>query len=387
VDEVLRLRASHGDLQESLHSLQDGVRRSGERLASVEQALADLAAGPRGDCPAEFPFPYRADRGARPSRCCGVASNCDGWPLDADRAGECCGAAHVAMPATYRYDAPRGPVGCEGYAWWALLEEKSTPLWPAMKAVAEKQSREDAEALAAAGYKANKITWAGKDDLDNADVNRARQYVGSAWGKSGARQLATAQKFMGVRPEHDFLEIGCGALNAGQFFIHHLDAGRYVCVDPNEILREKSVRESATLQRNISAKRPRFVGRDDFDPRPAAALGAHGLFDRSWSHSVLSHAADWQLLQYFEVIAATLRPVSGVAMASLRFSDSDGRKMDASHDTSWIYPGVSYFDFAEARCMAQRAGLELSLLPQARLFMTEVVPAEHHDWVVMRRPA
>merc|ERR1712194_483058 len=141
--------------------------------------------------------------------------------------------------------------------------------------------------------------------------DRARQYVGSAWGISGMRQLETARKWMGLKPGYDFLEIGCGALNAGQFFMHELAVGKYTCVEPNAILHEQSIAESDTLRGNMSSQQPRLIIRDDFDPRLDIQPGFK--FDRTWSHSVLSHAADWQLMQYFEVMAAVLKPSTGVA--------------------------------------------------------------------------
>jgi len=172
-------------------------------------------------------------------------------------------------------------------------------------------------------------------------------------------------------------------MNAGQFFMHFLQADRYVCVEPNSVLHVKSAEASPLLQQNMSTKWPRMVSRSDFDPRPAIKPGR--LFNRTWSHSVLSHAADWQLMQYFEVMAAVLEPSSGIGMASIRFSLGNGEAEWASHEAAWVYPSVSYFDFGEARCMAKRAGLDLELLPEARLFMTEVVPNEYHDWIRMKR--
>lgn len=227
--------------------------------------------------------------------------------------------------------------------------------------------------------------WSGGNDahLRNAEAKEARDYVASTWGRSGWRQFEIARRFLNLTAGHDFLEIGCGAMNAGQFFLHFLQADRYVCVEPNSVLHVKSAEASPSLQQNISAKRPQMVARDDFDPRPAMKAGR--FFNRTWSHSILSHAADWQLMQYFEVMAAVLEPSSGIGMASIRFSLGNGEAEWASHEAAWVYPSVSYFDFGEARCMAKRAGLELELLPEARLFMTEVVPNEYHDWIRMKR--
>jgi len=340
-------------------------------------------------CPEGYPYPYKVDDLLIPNHCCKVAVNCNKEPISSTKEFECCGAEDVPMPITYRYEPPNGTsLECDKYPWWRMLEGTGGPFWPLMKHAAEKNPKVKKQSPASADSQPDRErrVWAGGNDssLAAADVNLAIDYVGSAWGRSGWRQFETAQKFMGLRPEHNFLEIGCGALNAGQFFLSYLDVSRYVCVEPNTVLYNLSVSANSDLQRNISRKRPAIVARDDFDPRPGAKRGR--LFDRSWSHSVLSHAADWQLMQYFEVMAAVLQPSTGVGMASMRFSDGMGAPEIPTHDTSWVYPGVSYFDFPEAQCMALRAGLELSLVPEGRLFMTEVVPNELHDWVRMRRP-
>lgn len=316
-----------------------------------------------------------------------------GGALNSSKPFECCGGEDIGLPRTYRYTPPKGgPLPCSNYSWWGMLRNASRPLWQIMKAAAEASSRADDAAMLAEGWLLNSSqlaaresirVWAGSDaELAGADVHKARRYVGSAWGRSGQRQAEAARRFLDLRPGHDFLEVGCGALNAGQFFLQFLADARYVCVEPNTVLHEESIAASPELKASIESKQPLLIARDDFDPRPG--LKAERRFDRSWSHSVLSHAADWQLMQYFEVMKAVLNPSTGVGMASIRFSDAGGQAEWPSHDAHWIYPGVSYFDFGEAKCMAERAGLELTLVPEARLFMIEVVPAEHHDWIRMQ---
>lgn len=335
-------------------------------------------------CPPQTPWPYRNGSGVFLDSCCSDPLSCWGGPLDPHRARECCYGRSETMPVTYRYLTPTlGEEPCEVYDWWQLLASRTDSLWQAMKDIAKIVSQADADALAKSGYKGKKVTWSGKDEaLDGADVDKARHYVGSFWGKSGWRQFQTLRKFVGLETDQQLLEVGCGAMNAGQFFLPYLDKNSYVCVEPNEVLHKQSIRDHPGLAGNSTQKAAVFIARDDFDPRPK--VGEEMLFDRTWSHSVLSHAADWQLMQYFEVMAAVLKP-DGVGMASLRFSDVTGREEEPSHDTSWIYPGVSYFSFPEAKCMAKRVGLELELVPEARLFFTKVCPNEFHDWVRIRR--
>eukprot|EP00931_Biecheleriopsis_adriatica_P050087 TRINITY_DN28995_c0_g1_i2.p1 TRINITY_DN28995_c0_g1~~TRINITY_DN28995_c0_g1_i2.p1 ORF type:complete len:405 (-),score=64.52 TRINITY_DN28995_c0_g1_i2:63-1277(-) len=342
------------------------------------------AGGKHPDCPAGFPYAFSEDRLYEGySHCCSVNVSCGGKPLHSEQGQYlCCGGAHKPFPGekkrelrknlTYRYTVPtHQQPRCEDFTWWQELEREEGPLWVKMRSKAAATDEEDP-------------TWAGADKkLNDADAQTARRYVGSALSVSGERQLLTAKKFMDVQPGHSFLEIGCGAFYAGFQFASYVEDTAYACVEPNKMLHEQSAADSPEMQEVIEEKHVRFVTRDDFDPRPELGEDAH--FDRSWSHSILSHAADWQLMQYFEVMAKVLKPFTGVGMASIRFSDGVGYPVEASHDQHWIYPSVSYFDFAEARCMARRAGLSLELVPEARLFMTEVVPFEIHDWIRMRR--
>jgi SAM-dependent methyltransferase len=217
---------------------------------------------------------------------------------------------------------------------------------------------------------------------DRSALREARRYVATD-EESGRRQLALLQR-EGCRPSSRVLEVGCGALHAGIPTIEYLDPGNWVGIDPNGWLIDAALTSPGNRQL-VEAKRATFLNVDDFD---ASSLGRS--FDHVLSHSVLSHAAHWQLPLFLHNVVKVLAP-AGRIIASIRLAEGnafgsigspDGRD---SHDESWVYPGVSWFTFATVEREARSEGLEVSLKPE----YTEVYIAgrnrERHDWLVFSR--
>jgi SAM-dependent methyltransferase len=59
-----------------------------------------------------------------------------------------------------------------------------------------------------------------------------RHIVGGLWEELGALQFEYLVS-SGLRPEHYFLDIGCGSFRGGRHFIPYLEPGRYFGVDRN----------------------------------------------------------------------------------------------------------------------------------------------------------
>ena len=206
----------------------------------------------------------------------------------------------------------------------------------------------------------------------------AIQYVGTD-GLSGKLQRDLLKR-EGALPSSRVLEVGCGSLNAGLVIMRYLAAG----IDPNEWLREAAIQKPA-IRKIVDDKAPRFLSRDDFD---ASELGMQ--FDYVLSHSVLSHAAHWQLDQYLKNTAKVLAP-GGRILASIRLAEgnefgSDGSKDgEDSMDEEWVYPGVSWFKRSTVDETAARNGLEARLVPEHTAFYTRTKPGEVHDWIVFSK--
>ena len=86
-----------------------------------------------------------------------------------------------------------------------------------------------------------------------------RNYVGGQWlwDQVGKLQLDFLVE-RGLRPSHCLLDVGCGCLRAGRFFIKYLDAGNYLGLEKQEELVATGLAEE--LERSIQEeKRPEFV--------------------------------------------------------------------------------------------------------------------------------
>ena len=145
-------------------------------------------------------------------------------------------------------------------------------------------------------------------------MNEAQQYVGTD-ETSGGLQLELLKR-EGCVPSSKVLDIGCGCLSAGLPIMRYLDIGNYVGIEPNRWLIEAAL-ESEEDKAIFVGKNARILFRDDFN---ASEIGTR--FDFVLAHSVLSHAAHWQLGQFLGNSASVLGPW-GKIMASIRLAEGN----------------------------------------------------------------
>lgn len=127
-----------------------------------------------------------------------------------------------------------------------------------------------------------------------------RAYVGGedpeAWYGIGRLQFhfLVAQ---GLRPDHVFLDVACGALRLGQFLIPYLDPGRYFGLDvqPELVEAARGVEISEDL---LALKRPVFGFNGDFD------VSFADPFDAAIAQSLFTHMGEADIAACF----AALRP-------------------------------------------------------------------------------
>jgi SAM-dependent methyltransferase len=215
-----------------------------------------------------------------------------------------------------------------------------------------------------------------------ADRVRARAYVGTD-DRSGLAQFEILMR-EGLCPTSRVLEIGCGALHAAVPILHYLEPGLYAGIDPNVWLRRAQLHRWE-VRRLAREKRPQFLSNEDFDARELEIQ-----FDYVLSHSILSHAAHWQLEPFFRNAGAVLAP-GGRILASIRLAEGNAFgspgsscKGDSRHP-SWVYPGVSWFTLKTVQAAAGAAGLTVQCKPEYTALLTAQRPNEVHDWLLATR--
>ena len=104
----------------------------------------------------------------------------------------------------------------------------------------------------------------------------------------GRAQLITLLR-QGLNPESQFLEIGCGCLRAGYWFIHLLNPGGYHGIEPNRELLQAG-KEILFDPGFLEQKRPSFDHNTEFD------LDVFGTrFDFFLARSIWTHASKGQI--------------------------------------------------------------------------------------------
>jgi len=129
----------------------------------------------------------------------------------------------------------------------------------------------------------------------------------------------------------------------------------------------------------------RFAYNDRFDPSEFNIK-----FDYIISHSILSHAAYWQLPLFIENVSRSIKKGTKI-LASLHFTEGNiygdrgysGTELDFKE---WIYPYVSYFRKETIENVAKQYGYKLTIndfVPA--MLITRAHPAANHSWVILEK--
>lgn len=195
----------------------------------------------------------------------------------------------------------------------------------------------------------------------------AKAYTGvpEYWGISGKAQLDFL-KNEGLRQDHYILEVGCGSLNAAVPIIEYMHMGHYTGIEPEKWLVEK------TIHLCDGGKFPNFIFNKHFD---LEKLGNANKFDYVISHSVFSHAPEWQIIQCLYNIKPFLGDRCKLYF-SLRLAEQD------SDDIEWKdHPGNTFFTEKTIVNIANKLGYSATLRLDIKDFFIQKVPPDIHDWI------
>ena len=129
-----------------------------------------------------------------------------------------------------------------------------------------------------------------------ASSDAYKKYLGGgadSWDKRGRFQLEFL-KSMGLEPHHRLLDVGCGPIRGGVFFISYLLKGNYFGVEYNGdfvLLANRIINEN-----KLYNKAPKVAHISDFNFK---VLGTGGNFDYVIAFSVLNHCNDKQKRAFF----------------------------------------------------------------------------------------
>lgn len=150
-------------------------------------------------------------------------------------------------------------------------------------------------------YKNKDFLEAYKEHTDRRVDDDPRNAIGGMWGEIGKLQFDFLVE-KGLSKEHRMLDIGCGTLRGGRFFIDYLDPGNYTGID----LSPKAIEFAGKLvaEESLSDKRPRLLVNKEMNLKFKQLRG--GAFDFLLAQSVFTHLKPEHIEECFESIGSIM---------------------------------------------------------------------------------
>lgn len=199
---------------------------------------------------------------------------------------------------------------------------------------------------------AAKELYDGKDYLEayshDTDINvesDPRSAIGGMWEELGRLQF----KFLvdkGLQPHHKLLDIGCGSLRGGRYFIRYLQTGNYSGMD----ISSKAIEHGKQLvqQEALSDKNPRLLVSKNKDLKFREFAGE--TFDYVLAQSVFTHLKPEHIQECFENIGQIMH---GHSVFYFTHFLSDEHKQISNKGFCFCQP-LSFFE-----SLAQQQGFKL----------------------------
>jgi SAM-dependent methyltransferase len=116
-----------------------------------------------------------------------------------------------------------------------------------------------------------------------------RKYVGGLWQQIGLLQF----NFLiaeGLKPSHCLLDIGCGSLRGGVYFIPYLNAGNYLGLDREQALIKAGIVQELGSKRFLE-KQPLFIISDRFEFQKFPKSPDFSIAQSLFTHLILKDIA------------------------------------------------------------------------------------------------
>lgn len=178
-----------------------------------------------------------------------------------------------------------------------------------------------------------------------------RRYVGSEdkYDLIGALQFNNLIS-SGLREYHKLLDIGCGSLRAGRFFIMYLKEGHYFGLEPNNWLVEAGIKNE-TGSELIEIKRPKFNTNINF------CLSIFNTkFDYLLAQSIFTHTPKHHIIKCCEKAYEVMHDKS-IFLATFFLGSID------YIGTEW-YEGAVYYTYNTMKEIINSTGLNCEIVSE-----------------------
>ncbi len=184
-----------------------------------------------------------------------------------------------------------------------------------------------------------------------------RAFVGGLWEELGVLQFEFMKK-AGLLPHHRLVDVGCGALRGGIYFVPYLEPGHYHGIDLNASLIEAGKKE--LIDHRLADRGANLLVTDRFDMAPFGVQ-----FDYALAVSVFTHLDMNHILRCLVETRKVLAP-SGKFFSTFFHAPTSLHLEEMTHTPGGV---VTHFDsdpfhysLDEMADLARRAGLQVDLI-------------------------
>jgi 2-polyprenyl-3-methyl-5-hydroxy-6-metoxy-1,4-benzoquinol methylase len=196
-------------------------------------------------------------------------------------------------------------------------------------------------------------------ELSHKDIQQRkhRKFVGGLWEQIGRLQYDFLIE-QGLKPFHKLLDVGCGCLRGGIYYIQYLDEGNYCGLDINHSLIQAGMVE--LKEAGLEEKHPKLLVDDSFRLNKF-----NEKFDFMVSVSLFTHLPMNMIIRCLSAVKQQLKP-NGIYFSSFFQAPSSVYLEKLHHQPGGATTNYDsdpfHYSFEELLWMASIAGLEVQLI-------------------------